>query len=332
VPDAIYRIPADFSVPAEGVIEYQNFVVETGFTTDVWVRAAEVRPGNRRVVHHCNVFLRPPTATNVEELFEFGVLGSSNLVVFTPGTGPIQLPTGMAMRIPAGWRLHFVVHYTAIGTPQIDRTELGLQFVDPTQVRKEVATKMLEDHALLIPPGEAAHIVERTWTVERDVILLAMSPHMHLRGKAFRYTAEYPDGTSEVLLDVPAYDFNWQHRYELAEPKRLPAGTVARCTAVYDNSAGNPANPDPTATVRTGPQSWDEMFIGYFDIALADQDLIAESAEADQIHKRSSALRIGACFLALLWGGRMWWNAQRTGGPRRSGSPVGSLGQPTPAA
>jgi len=200
-----------------------------------------------------------------------------------------------------------------IGTPQTDRTELGLQFLAPSEVRKEVATKLLLDPDLAIPPGAAAHTVERTWTAERDVLLLAMFPHMHLRGKAFRYAAEYPDGTSEILLDVPAYDFNWQHRYELTAPRRLPAGTVVRCTAVFDNSAGNPANPDPSAIVRAGPQSWDEMFNGYFDIALADQDLVAETAAAAQLRRRSTMAWIGMSLLALLWGARMWRNARRTG-------------------
>ncbi|MDB5312499.1 MAG: hypothetical protein JWO38_6701 [Gemmataceae bacterium] len=132
----------------------------------------------------------------------------------------------------------------------------------------------------MIPPHAAAHRVEQTWTADRDYLLLAMFPHMHLRGKSFRYAAEYPDGTAEILLDIPGYDFNWQHRYELAEPKRLPAGTVIRCTAVFDNSTGNPANPDPAATVRTGLQSTDEMFNGYFDITPADQDMWAERAAA----------------------------------------------------
>ena len=304
-PDAVCPIPAEFRVPAEGVIEYQHFIVDPGFTTDMWVRAAEVRPGNRRVVHHCSVFLRPPWVTG-KELFETGRLGSHNLVAFTPGSGPVRFPDGMAKHVPAGWRLHFIVHYTPIGTPQTDRTELGLQFLDPAAVRKEVGTKLLVDPDLVIPPHAAAHRVERTWTADRDVLLLAMLPHMHLRGRSFRYAAEYPDGTSEVLLDVPRYDFNWQHRYELTEPKRLPAGTVIRCTAVYDNSRDNPANPDPTATVRAGEQSWDEMFNGYFDFALADEDLAAERAAADRTRQRSASVLAGAGVLAGLWGVRLW--------------------------
>jgi hypothetical protein len=221
-----------------------------------------------------------------------------------PGTPPLVLPDGMAKRIPAGWRVVFVVHYTAVGSVQTDQTRLGLKFADPRAVKKEVATKLMYDLDLRIPPGAAGHEVSQTWEMRRDVLLLSLFPHMHLRGKSFRYTARYPDGAEEVLLDVPRYDFNWQHRYNLAEPKRLPAGTRLCCTAVYDNSADNPANPDPGATVRTGTQSWEEMFNGYFDVVLADQDLTRESAWPWVLWRRAQALcRPQAALLAVLFGG-----------------------------
>ena len=164
---------------------------------------------------------------------------------------------------------------------QTDRTSLGLVFADSKTVKQEVATKLLLDEDLRIPPHAAKHRVEKSYRFDDDVLLLALFPHMHLRGKSFRYEAVYPDGNTEILLDVPRYDFNWQNRYELAEPKRLPAGTTLRCTAHYDNSAGNPFNPDPSATVRAGPQSWDEMFNGYFDVALAEQDLTRPMSVGD---------------------------------------------------
>jgi peroxiredoxin len=305
-PDAVYTIPAEFHVPAEGLIEYQHFVIDPGLKNEAWVRAAEVRPGNRRVVHHCSVFLQPPGATGTDEFFETGSLGSFNLIAFTPGSDPVRFPDGMAKRVPAGWKFHVIVHYTAVGTPQTDRTALGLQFAEPGEVRKEVATKLLQDLDFAIPPRAGAYRLERTWKVERDCLLLAMLPHMHLRGKSFRYTAEYPGGSSEVLLDVPAYDFNWQHRYELAGPKRLPAGTVVRCAAVYDNSAGNPNNPDPGATVRAGLQSADEMFNAYFDVVLADQDLPAERAAEEARQARSQWALAGVAGLTGLWGLRLW--------------------------
>jgi hypothetical protein len=204
----------------------------------------------------------------------------------------------MARRVPAGARLLFVVHYTPNGTAQSDRTRLGLTFAPPSSVRQEVATRLLADDGLCIPPRVPDYRVERSWRAPADVLLLAMYPHMHLRGRSFRYEAAYPDGTSETLLSVPRYDFGWQHRYVLARPKRLPAGTLVRGIAHYDNSAGNPANPDPNATVRAGPQSTDEMFNGYFDVALAEQDLTRPAPPASAL--RSFARRAAVPCLVLV--------------------------------
>jgi peroxiredoxin len=266
-PDAVASMAEPFTVPAQGVVEYQFLEVDPGFREDRWVRAAEVRPGNRKVVHHCTVFLKPPGSS---EPAVVGALGSYCFLAWTPGAGPMVLPDGMAKLVPAGWRFLFVMHYTPVGSEQTDRTSLALTFADPKSVRKEVATQLMYDESLCIPPRAADHRVEQTWRVNRPVLLLTLFPHMHLRGKSFRYAVTYPDGSAEVLLDVPRYDFGWQERYELAEPKRLPAGSLLTCTAVYDNSADNPANPDPDATVRAGPQSWDEMFNGYFDVVSDD--------------------------------------------------------------
>ena len=279
-PDMVLTMPEEFQVPAEGVVEYQYFEVDPGFREDRWVTAAEIRPGNRSVVHHSTVFLMPPGASEARAA---GKLGSHCLAATAPGTPPLILPDGMAKRIPAGSKLLFVMHYTPTGTVQTDRSSIGLVFAEPGSVRKEVATHLLYDEDLRIPPRAAAHRVEKTWTAPADVLLLAMFPHMHLRGKSFRYEAELPDGTTEVLLNVPRYDFIWQHRYVLAEPKRLPAGTVVRCIAVYDNSADNPANPDPEKEVLAGKQSWDEMFNGYFEWCLADEDMTRSPSLSERL-------------------------------------------------
>jgi peroxiredoxin len=301
-PDLVVSMPVSFTVPAQGVVDYQTFEVDPGFKEDRWIRGAEIRPGNRKVVHHCNVFLKAPGSRS--DVDSQGELESYSLAATTPGAPPMLLPEGMAKRIPAGWRLVFVVHYSPIGTTQVDRTSLGLLFADRAAVRKEVATNLMFDPALRIPPHAASHRVERTRRFESDVLLLSMFPHMHLRGKSFRYRAIYPDGRVETLLDVPRYDFNWQNRYELAEPKRLPAGTTLQCIAHYDNSADNPANPDPGATVRAGQQSWEEMFNGYYDIVLADQDLTRPPTPVEalsQAAKRGSApISILACGVSVM--------------------------------
>lgn len=288
-PDVVISIPRPFTVPADGVVPYQYFEVDPGFREDRWVRACEIRPTNRKVVHHCNVFLKPPGAKTV---MPQGELESAFLAVAAPGTAPLVLPDGAAKKIPAGWALVFQVHYTPVGTIETDQIGIGLVLADPKTVRREVATKVLLDPELCIPPHAADHRVERTYRCPADLLLYGLFPHLHLRGKSFRYEAAYPDGTTEVLLDVPRYDFNWQHRYELAVPKRLPAGTVLRCIAVYDNSRSNPANPDPDATVREGEQTTDEMFRGHFEVALADTDLAT-------IPLRKSLFAVGLILLAL---------------------------------
>ncbi len=299
-PDLVVSMPSSFTVPAGGVVDYQFFEVDPGFREDQWIRAAEIRPGNRRVVHHCNVFLRAPGSPN--EIDTAGELGSYCLAAMTPGTPPWILPDGMAKRIPAGWRLVFVMHYQPVGTIQNDQTRIGLVLADRSSVRREVATQLLFDPDLRIPPYTADHRVERSRRFDEDVLLLSMFPHMHLRGRSFRYEALYPDGRSEILLDVPRYDFNWQNRYVLAEPRRLPAGTILRCTAHFDNSEGNLSNPDPGATVRAGKQTTDEMFNGYFDIALSDQDRTSFLSTVRSKLRRScdsSIFLIAACATSL---------------------------------
>jgi hypothetical protein len=168
------------------------------------------------------------------------------------------------------------MHYTPNGTAQTDVTSVGFKFVDESSVKKVVGTREIINERLRIPPGEDNHKVEAKHRFRADALVLKLFPHMHLRGKSFRYTAKYPDGESEILLDIPHYDFNWQNGYEFESPKLMPKGTVIHCVAHYDNSSKNFANPDPTRTVGWGDQTWDEMMIGYFDMALADQDLTKE--------------------------------------------------------
>ncbi|MBX7104516.1 MAG: redoxin domain-containing protein [Gemmataceae bacterium] len=267
-PDVVIPIPEPFPVPAEGIIEYQYIEVDPHYTQDRWVRAAEVRPGVRSVVHHCNVFVVPPNWKDNPE----DERGWQCFALITPGMPPMNLPAGMAKRVPAGWRYLFVLHYTADGTPRSDQTSLGLVFANPAHVRYEVLTSLTTIPDLAIPPRTPNFTIARPLTLNEDVKLIALYPHMHYRGKSMKFEAEYPDGRREMLLDVPNYDFHWQHRYELATPKPLPAGTTIHITAVYDNSTGNPSNPDPDVTVRTGKQSWDEMFNAYVEVVRTHDD------------------------------------------------------------
>jgi hypothetical protein len=256
-PDMIIHVRDDaFTIPATGVVDYQYFKVDPKFTEDKYVIAAEARPANAAVVHHIIAFLLLPGQTDVN-------LGKM-LIGYAPGTSPLIFPEGAAMRVPAGSQILFEVHYTPNGTEQTDRSYIGLKFTDGDSVKNEVVGLEALNPKLQIPPGADHHVVTATEKFRDDVTLLSLTPHMHLRGKAFRYDAKYPDGSTETLLDVPAYDFNWQLRYEFAEPKLIPKGTVVTCTAAFDNSSGNPNNPDPSKTVTWGQQSWDEMMIGFF--------------------------------------------------------------------
>lgn len=296
-PDLVISLPEEFTILPEGEldpktgkptgqIDYKYFVAEHEFTEDKWVQAAEAKPGNPAVVHHIIVFVKPPG----EGKKVHGELSSDWLVATAPGAMPLRLPEGMAKRIPKGSKLVFQLHYTPNGTEQVDRSSVGIVFADPKTVKKEVATDKVLRGDFLIPAGADNHRVEASKTFRRDVLLLALFPHMHLRGKSFRYVAEYPDGRpEEILLDIPRYDFKWQNSYIFAEPKLLPKGTTLRCIAHYDNSKENPANPNPDVDVRWGDQTWEEMMIGYFDMVLADQDLTKPTASRTEAFLKQTA-------------------------------------------
>ncbi len=298
-PDRIISMAeVPFDVPAEGVVPYKHFVVDPGFQEDQWVQAAECRIGNRAVVHHIIVAVAPRDRDRAQV---HGELKSDWLAATAPGARPMVLPRGVAKRIPAGSKLVFQMHYTPNGTPQKDLSSVGLVFADPETVKHAVATQKAINTRFKLLPGQDNQEVTAQTTIRHDSLLFSLFPHMHLRGKSFRYTANYPDGRSEVLLDIPRYDFNWQNTYEFAEPKRMPARTVIECVAQFDNSANNPANPDPTETVRWGDQTWQEMMIGYFDVALAEPISVADtrpSRETDRFLARVAAGNVETSKLA----------------------------------
>jgi peroxiredoxin len=260
-PDLVLKMrDKPFQVPAEGVVDYKHFEVDPGFTEDKWMVACEARPGNRSVVHHILVFLRTPGG-------EIELLRGSLLAAYAPGSPPRMTEPGMAKRIPAGSKIIFQLHYTPNGKPQEDISTLGLKFCDADEVEQEVESGFAINFAFAIPPGTKDYKVTSKHVFDQDRLLLGLTPHMHMRGKSFRYEAIYPDGTREELLNVPRWDFNWQIDYLLSKPKLMPAGTTLFCEAHYDNSAESPTNPDPTKWVKFGEQTWDEMMIGWFTTA-----------------------------------------------------------------
>lgn len=269
-PDAVFEIDkTPFHVPAEGVVDYKYFTVDPGFKEDKWIQAAEALPGNRQVVHHIIVFATVPRGQGGGG----GLLGGRIPVAgYAPGEQPRVYPKGVAVRLPAGSKLLFQMHYTPCGTPQDDISRVGFKFADPATVKKASAGGAAINFTFRIPAGEGNVPVVSNHQFKDDALLTMLFPHMHLRGKAFKFEAVYPNGDREVLLDVPQYDFNWQLRYDLKEPKFIPKGTELVCTAHFDNSKENPANPDPSKDVRWGPQTWEEMMIGFFATIPTDKD------------------------------------------------------------
>jgi len=267
-----------FHVPAEGVVDYKHFVADPGFKEDMWMVACEARPGNREVVHHILVFLQSPGG-------EVELLRGSLLAAYAPGSPPRITDPGMAKLIPAGSKIVFQMHYTPNGKPQEDLSKLGLKFCKASEVRQKVESGWAVNFAFAIPPGKADHKVTSKAVFKEEKLLLSMTPHMHMRGKSFKYEAVMPDGTRELLLDVPRWDFNWQIDYVLAKPKLMPAGSSLVCEAHYDNSADSPTNPDPTKTVRFGEQTWDEMMIGWFTTATPPGKLELTEAKSESVKK-----------------------------------------------
>lgn len=256
-PDLVVTMPRPVKVEAEGTMPYKYVFVSTKLKEDRWVEAIEVRPGARKVVHHVLIFLQE----GVEET-KGGL--ESYFGIMVPGEEPTVFPEGYGKKLKAGSRFIFQIHYTPIGEAMEDQSSVGVRFAKKP-VEREVITQGIYDENLKIPANVAAHKETATFTFDSDAEIFSLLPHMHLRGKAFRYEAVYPDQKREILLDVPKYDFNWQMQYRFRTPKSVPKGTKIVVTGVFDNSKENPANPDPNKVVRFGQQTDEEMLIGYVD-------------------------------------------------------------------
>lgn len=252
-----------YSVPKTGVVNYQYFRADLNNSKELWVKGMEIVPGAREVVHHVLVFVRDKGSRKRD-------LGGARsfLVGYVPGTRAEMMPEGYAKRIPANSELIFQVHYTPNGTAQKDLSKVGFILTDPKEVTHEVKTSSAVTVNFRIPPGATDHRVTASLPEKLpDCELLSFSPHMHVRGKSFRYSLVYPNRSKEVVLDIPQYDFNWQTEYRLEEPIQLQAGSRIYCEATFDNSEANLNNPDPKAWVTWGDQTYEEMMIGYFHYA-----------------------------------------------------------------
>ena len=293
-PDLVLQMAQAVALPAAGDVDYTYEIVPTHFAEDRWVQMAEMLPSARANVHHAVVYIRPPESkwlrhAPVGEAFTAQTLkdaedrrgahwtDSDILLVYAPGSSPDEWPATMAKFVPAGSDLVFQMHYTTNGKPVQDRSRVGLIFSKQRPAQRVLTLQLTNDH-FVIPPGADNFRVEARGTLPNDGTLLSFFPHMHLRGKRFEYNivkqrgGALPPGGSppevEPLLRVN-YHFHWQMSYRLAEPRFLKAGTELQAVAWYDNSASNPHNPDANAAVRWGEQTYDEMMVGFFDVAVA---------------------------------------------------------------
>ena len=290
-PDMIIEMPKEFHIPATGTINYQNIKVKVNFPEDVWVVAAEMRPGNSKVVHHGRVSVLPPTSSYMRkaaygEAYEEGSEGMGGaksgtdlLGKYNPGLGAQTFDVdGSAKLIPKGSDLIFNLHYTSIGTPQTDRSKVGLVFAKhPPAKRYWMSPGTPAAFNLVIPAGDRnAEVVSEVTVGVDDAKLVYIQPHMHLRGKDYELRAIYPTGETEVIFKGQ-WNFDWQIGYQLAKPLPVPKGTRLIAIAHYDNSPNNKFNPDPNKTILWGDQNWDEMQSGFLGLVVdvnADIDKI----------------------------------------------------------
>jgi hypothetical protein len=282
-PDMVVEMPQPVALPARGDIEYTYEIVPTGFTEGKWVQMSEIRPSSRMNVHHAVVYVRPPdsqwlrhapvgvpfTASDLktdQDRRDAHWTDADVLLVYAPGSSPDNWPAGMAKYIPSGSDIVFQMHYMAHGHPASDQSSIGIVFAKEPPKQRVLTLQLTNDH-FVIPPGADDFRVEARGTIPNDATLLSFLPHMHLRGKRFEYNIVRPRGQIETLLRVK-WDFYWQMSYRLAEPMQLKAGTMLQAVAWYDNSKNNPHNPDADAEVRWGDQTYDEMMVGFFDVAV----------------------------------------------------------------
>jgi len=305
-PDAVFTMQEDYPIPAAGTLDYKFFEIPTNLTEDKWLQAFEVRPGSRAVVHHVIAYVRPadagppptppaggapPAGPRPTPPFAFGEgmrrpadapkpdrapiendrAAKRNpggwLAGYAPGHSLRVYAPGTAIKIPKGAIITVQMHYTTNGTAQTDRTSIGLKYASEPP-KTELVVVPLQNANFVLKAGVAETRVDAVMTLNTDVTLWSALPHTHVRGKRWEVVAEYPDGKTETILNVPKYDFNWQTDYIYQSPLVLPKGTKLKTSAWYDNSTGNKSNPDPTKDVYWGDQTWEEMQFTAFTFSI----------------------------------------------------------------
>lgn len=277
------EFPHEIQIPSTGALDQSNLLVTVNFPSDIWVKAAEVRPGNRRVVHHMKAWVRPPGSAWMRdarpgELFKptrgqfteaSGAATTDGprpaqeiLAKYNPGVNAQEFSGGSAKFIAAGSDIVFEVHYTTTGKPESDRSKVGIVLAAEAPKQRYLTVTGVNNTRFVIPANASNHEVKAENMLQSDAQLAWAQPHMHLRAKDYELRAVYPTGESEILMKT-RFDFNWQLGDDFAKPVVLPKGTRLETTAHFDNSANNPYNPNPEIDVRYGPQTTDEMAVSF---------------------------------------------------------------------
>ena len=294
-PDLVVEPSADFAVPAEGPDIYRCFVIPTSLPEDVYISAIEYRPGNRSVVHHMLAFVDASGAGRKKDAKDPGpgyacfsgpgVEVHGDLGGWAPGNEPSRLPDGIGRSLPRGADVIMQLHYHPAGKAVTDRSRIGLHFSRKPVKQIFHWTAAVNHEGLKLPPGDSNVEVKAEWTAPIDVVAHAVIPHMHLLGRDMTMTVTLPDGRNEDLVKIDDWDFGWQNTYYFEKPIDLPKGSVVKVVAHFDNSAGNPRNPNkPPKLVTWGEATTDEMCVGFIGLTQKGQDL-TRPGEKDELHE-----------------------------------------------
>lgn len=264
-PDYIIEIPTQ-QVPATGVLDYRDLAITIEIEEDRWLRGSQYLAGDPTVLHHTINRLDFPDDTGRRGFLGSGNPDKASITAYIPGADPVWNPDNTGGLLKAGSVLNLNLHYTTTGRETIDDSKIGLWFYPEGEVPEErmsgACACIFPPRWTSIPPNDPDFEQQASITIRKDANIMSFTPHMHFRGKYMRFFADFPDGSSEELINIAQYDYAWQRAYTLTEPRFVPAGTKIRAVGAFDNSGQNPANPDPEREVPWGQQSWDEMFFG----------------------------------------------------------------------
>jgi tetratricopeptide (TPR) repeat protein len=272
-PDRILTATKPFTLPPSGIDTYWNFIFPVPIERTRWVKAIEIRPGDKRYVHHANILVDRAEESRQRETQPGAGFGGmeiriesqvfdpdSHLLFWKPGTIPAPEPEGMALRLDKGTDLILNTHLQPSGKPEVIQPSIGLYFTDRAATKFPMLLQLENDAKLDIPAGEKSFALSDDFTLPIDVNLMAIYPHAHYLGKDIQAFATFPDGMKKTLIHIPQWNLNWQAVYRYAEPVLLPKGTTVSMRYTYDNSEENPMNPNhPPVRVVGGNRSTDEM-------------------------------------------------------------------------